>query len=113
MSQPSPRTSDHQEKGMSEKSEFTHRDYASSTVHDDNTTVHRKESTSIDEKTKHAQYVNAKLANPLMGKSKAEIVADVNEWTREYGIEDLAETFRKGALVAANPGGESFGVFLF
>jgi hypothetical protein len=44
------------------------------------------------------------LANPLSGKSKAEIIADVNEWTRENGMEDLVDTFRKGALVAANPG---------
>lgn len=94
---------------MSEKGEYTHRDTASSTAHDDNTTVHHHHhKDDVDEQARHMQLINAKLANPLMGKSKAEIVADVNEWSKEYGVEDLAETFRKGALVAQNPGGMSF-----
>ncbi|KIM32015.1 hypothetical protein M408DRAFT_21182 [Serendipita vermifera MAFF 305830] len=56
-------------------------------------------------KARHLQVINAKLANPLAGKSKAEIIADVNEFTREYHLDELAATFRKGALVAANAQG--------
>ncbi|KAG8765475.1 hypothetical protein FRC15_006960 [Serendipita sp. 397] len=49
--------------------------------------------------------MNAKIANPLLGKSKAEIIADVEAWTKEHGMTDMVDTFRKGALVAANPAG--------
>jgi hypothetical protein len=98
------RTTSNEEKGNTEKAEFTHHDNASS-GHEGSTIKEKQPIMSAKEK--HLQYVNAKLANPLSGKSKAEIVADVNEWTRENGMEDLVDTFRKGALVAANPGGKS------
>jgi hypothetical protein len=63
----------------------------------------------VDKDTRNLMIINQKLANPLMGKSKAEVIADVNEWTKENGLEDLAETFRKGALVAQNPAGAVVG----
>lgn len=96
-----------------EKGEYIHDDNLSSTVarttsdghHSPNEKGKLAQHDELDEKARHLQLVNAKLANLLMGKSKAEIIADVNEWTKEHGMEDLVETFRKGALVAANPAG--------
>lgn len=83
-------------KGPVEKAEFSHRDNASSTAH---------EGDGIDEKTRHMQLVNAKLANPLMGMSKMEILTEVEAFAKDHGLDEFTDTLKKGALVAANPTG--------
>lgn len=40
-----------------------------------------------DLKLRDTQAINAKLANPLLGKSKAEIIAEAEAFARENGME--------------------------
>ncbi|RKU43865.1 hypothetical protein DL546_004319 [Coniochaeta pulveracea] len=47
--------------------------------------------------------VEAKIKNPLAGLSKHELLADVEEFAREKGLEEHIPILRKGALVAQNP----------
>lgn len=47
--------------------------------------------------------INAVLANPLVGLSYEQLMADGDDFARSYGLEDLSELFQKGALVAQNP----------
>ena len=44
--------------------------------------------------------VAALLRNPLAGKSEEEVLADVDAWVEEKGLQDSREAFRKGALIA-------------
>ncbi|KAG8774300.1 hypothetical protein FRC16_005110, partial [Serendipita sp. 398] len=101
------------DKATNEKHEFVHRDDAtthlSSSDHATYTNdypneKHRRGGLETAQ-SKDLQLMNAKIANPLLGKSKAEIIADVEAWTKEHGMTDMVDTFRKGALVAANPAG--------
>lgn len=47
--------------------------------------------------------VNARIQNPLYGKSRATLMRDVEEFVREKGLEDKVDLFKKGALLAAHP----------
>lgn len=42
----------------------------------------------------------AKLRNPLAGLSEQQVLADVETWCTEKGLQDEIESFRKGALIA-------------
>jgi len=44
--------------------------------------------------------VAAKLRNPLMGLTEAEVIRDVDAWCVEKGLPDEQDVFRKGALIA-------------
>lgn len=44
--------------------------------------------------------VQAKLRNPLIGMSEAEVLADADQFVERRGLQDEREAFRKGALVA-------------
>ncbi|KIM20111.1 hypothetical protein M408DRAFT_309162 [Serendipita vermifera MAFF 305830] len=111
MSSPTKTTPSENEKGNGTdmKREYSHHETASTSAHERETINEKRPimsaADSASAKARHLQVINAKLANPLAGKSKAEIIADVNEFTREYHLDELAATFRKGALVAANPQG--------
>lgn len=101
----------HENKDEFDKGEISHHDNALSSAHERETINEKRpimtapRNSAKDAKARHLQLINAKLANPLAGKSKAEIIADVNEFTKENQMEEWAGTFRKGALVAANPHG--------
>ncbi|ODN80979.1 hypothetical protein L202_03089 [Cryptococcus amylolentus CBS 6039] len=47
--------------------------------------------------------VNAKIQNPLFGKTKEELFYDVDDFCEEFGFNDKTQLFRKGALLAQNP----------
>lgn len=47
--------------------------------------------------------INAKLANPLAGISREQLIADGEDFARKNGLEDLSELFKKGALIAQDP----------
>lgn len=44
-----------------------------------------------------------KLKNPLAGLSKEELLADVDAFAREKGLEDALEDLKKGALISQDP----------
>jgi hypothetical protein len=44
--------------------------------------------------------VAAKLRNPLAGYSEEQVIADVDAWCVEKGLQEHQEEFRKGALIA-------------
>jgi hypothetical protein len=46
-----------------------------------------------------------RIRNPLVGIPKAELLADVETFATENGLEQHLPMLRKGALVAQNPGG--------
>jgi len=47
--------------------------------------------------------INAKLANPLSGKSDDQLMRDGESFARKHGMEELVEEFRKGAVLARDP----------
>ena len=47
--------------------------------------------------------VNAKLANPLEGIPLDQLQTDGENFAKEYGLEEYAEEFRKGAMLAQDP----------
>lgn len=56
----------------------------------------RRTSVIGDKNVNHA----AKLRNPLVGMSDADVLADVEQFTQERGLTEHVEAFRKGALLA-------------
>ncbi|GME61081.1 Sugar/inositol transporter [Neofusicoccum parvum] len=44
--------------------------------------------------------VAALLRNPLAGRTEEDVLAEVDEWVEEKGLQDSREAFRKGALLA-------------
>ncbi|KAF5389506.1 hypothetical protein D9757_004345 [Collybiopsis confluens] len=64
---------------------------------------------SIEAQDEHhidlAHNVNARIQNPLHGIPKAKLLAQVEEFTREKGLDDHLDVFQKGALLAQNPKG--------
>jgi hypothetical protein len=78
-----------------------------------------KESPSRAEQTEHAKVedrnihdipelpadkLNVIFENPLAGISREQLWDDVERFCRQYNLEDHLEDFKKGALVAQNPG---------
>ena len=50
-------------------------------------------------------HLNAMFENPLAGKSREQLFADVDEFCNKHNLSEYNELFRKGALVAQNPSG--------
>jgi hypothetical protein len=48
-----------------------------------------------------------RIKNPLVGIPKAQLFDDVDNFADEYGLNDIRDLLRKGALVAQNPLGIS------
>jgi hypothetical protein len=44
-----------------------------------------------------------RIKNPLVGIPKAQLFDDVDNFADEYGLNDIRDLLRKGALVAQNP----------
>ncbi|KAI0202505.1 sugar transporter-domain-containing protein [Astrocystis sublimbata] len=47
--------------------------------------------------------LDAKIRNPLAGISRSQLLADVDNFTREHNMDEYAQLLRKGALVAQDP----------
>ncbi|RAK98491.1 sugar porter family MFS transporter [Aspergillus ibericus CBS 121593] len=47
--------------------------------------------------------LNAVFENPLAGIPREQLLADVESFCREYGLEEHLDDFRKGALISQNP----------
>ena len=45
-----------------------------------------------------------RIRNPLIGLSREELFADVEQFTQTYGLTDELELFKRGALAAQSPG---------
>ena len=58
---------------------------------------------SIQENIKNGDETNAKLANPLKGLSREEVVARARAFAVEAGLEDMSDTFAKAGLIARDP----------
>ncbi|KAJ7586385.1 hypothetical protein C8J56DRAFT_828274 [Mycena floridula] len=73
--------------------------------------IHDAEKVSTDEQTEPTEHVdfvnnvNAKIQNPLHGIPKAKLLQQVEQFTREKGLEEHNDLFKKGALIAQSPGG--------
>ncbi|EKM80826.1 hypothetical protein AGABI1DRAFT_119397 [Agaricus bisporus var. burnettii JB137-S8] len=59
--------------------------------------------TARSSKKDEIDFLNAKLANPLAGLSHEQLMEDGKAFATRYGLEDLSELFKKGALVAKDP----------
>jgi hypothetical protein len=53
--------------------------------------------------TDDTQNLAAAFENPLSGKSKEELMSDVDLFVKQHGLTDFRDDFRKGALVAQSP----------
>jgi hypothetical protein len=67
------------------------------TQHNEN--AHDSRSASQSTRPRQAS-VAQKLRNPLAGLSEEQVVADVDAWCVEKGLQEHQDTFRKGALIA-------------
>ena len=47
--------------------------------------------------------LNQKLANPLAGRSREQLMAEGETFANKFGMEDLTEEFQKGAVLAQDP----------
>jgi hypothetical protein len=50
-----------------------------------------------------AREINAKLANPLAGRSHERLMTEGEAFARKFDLQDLTDEFRKGAVVAQDP----------
>lgn len=55
------------------------------------------------EKVNLTNNVSARIQNPLSGKSQGELFADVDKFAAQYGLQDITDLVKKGALIAQNP----------
>lgn len=51
--------------------------------------------------------INEKLANPLQGLNADQVQNDAEAFAKKNGLAHLSDVFRKAALVAQDPGGQS------
>ena len=49
------------------------------------------------------QNVTGEIKNPLVGMSKADLMADVESFAKRHDLMDKIEVLKKGAMVAQNP----------
>lgn len=68
-------------------------------------TTHHNENANDARRTSHTTHprqasVAQKLRNPLAGLSEEQVLADVDAWCVEKGLQEHQDAFRKGALVA-------------
>lgn len=86
---------------MDEKHSSDTNEKKSSSEHIERASVH---SGQTDEKPfDETRQINQKLANPLAGRSHDRLISEGEAFASKYGMEDLTEEFRKGALLAQDP----------
>ncbi|KAJ6471627.1 hypothetical protein C8R47DRAFT_745810 [Mycena vitilis] len=83
----------------SEKPEIDHHERYTPTT---NQTISRR-SSHVEPSLKELTAANAKLANPLRGISREQVLLDVDRFAEEKGLKHLSTELRKGALVARDP----------
>ncbi|KAJ7463347.1 hypothetical protein FB451DRAFT_1266168 [Mycena latifolia] len=60
-------------------------------------------SSHVDPSLKGLTSANAKLANPLRGIPREQLIREVDQFAEEKGLKDISAALRKGALVAQDP----------
>ncbi|KAF7362784.1 MFS domain-containing protein [Mycena venus] len=85
---------------LSEKIETTHHEHYHSHTP---TTGNSRPGSHVDPSLKELTDANAKLANPLRGISREQLMRDVDQFAEEKGLKHLSAELRKGALVAQDP----------
>ncbi|KAJ7136496.1 hypothetical protein C8R43DRAFT_1020410 [Mycena crocata] len=84
---------------FSEKPETTHHEH-----HDPRlSATESRRSSHIDPSIQAVTAANAKLANPLKGIPREQLMRDVDRFAEEKGLKHLIPELRKGALVAQDP----------
>ncbi|KAK0548055.1 hypothetical protein OC846_004629 [Tilletia horrida] len=73
------------------------------TKKDSDTQLHTKEVSSPDHSAPVGENTSARLANPLEGLSRDEVLEQATQFCRENGLEDHVDDIRKGALIAQDP----------
>lgn len=73
---------------------------------------HEKKNSTDKHEVEHHSETNsattgnaAKLANPLIGLTHEQLLADGAQFAKEHGLGHLTELFQKGAVVAQDPMG--------
>ncbi|KAF7350573.1 MFS domain-containing protein [Mycena sanguinolenta] len=82
---------------FSEKPEISHHE------HHTPTTGTSRRSSHVEPSLKELTAANAKLANPLRGIPREQLLRDVDRFAEEKGLTHLSAELRKGALVAQDP----------
>ncbi|KAJ7769957.1 hypothetical protein B0H16DRAFT_1516921 [Mycena metata] len=62
-----------------------------------------RRSSNVDPSLQALKAANAKLANPLRGVSREQLLRDVDQFAEEKGLKHLSAELQKGALVAQDP----------
>ncbi|KAJ7087537.1 hypothetical protein B0H15DRAFT_922933 [Mycena belliarum] len=65
--------------------------------------THSRRSSHVDPSLKALTSANNKLANPLQGIPREQLIADVDRFAEDFGLKHLTTELRKGALVAQDP----------
>ncbi|KAJ7183450.1 hypothetical protein C8R46DRAFT_1344283 [Mycena filopes] len=79
-----------------DKGEVVHREHRSSITPS-------RQSSHVQPSVQALKEANAKLANPLRGVSREQLMRDVEQFAEEKGLKHLLPELRKGALVAQEP----------
>ncbi|CAK5263294.1 unnamed protein product [Mycena citricolor] len=80
-----------------------HSPYGTSTMLSNSRRSSHRGSRAQAESVKELTAVNAKLENPLRGIPREKLLADVDRFAEEHGLQDITADLRKGALVAQDP----------
>ncbi|KAJ6628160.1 hypothetical protein B0H10DRAFT_1991661 [Mycena sp. CBHHK59/15] len=84
---------------FNEKPETSHHEHPEA----DASGTNSRRSSHVDPSLKAVTSANAKLANPLRGIPREQLMRDVDQFAEEKGLKHLAAELRKGALVAQDP----------
>lgn len=57
----------------------------------------------MDEKVNLSNNKSGRIRNPLADKNERELFEDVTKFAAKYGLEDITDLLKKGALVARDP----------
>ncbi|KAJ7152887.1 hypothetical protein C8R46DRAFT_1357327 [Mycena filopes] len=86
------------EEKENEKGEVVHHEHRRSSI-----TTPSRQSSHAQPSVQALKEANAKLANPLRGVSREQLMRDVEQFAEEKGLKHLLPELRKGALVAQEP----------
>ena len=69
-------------------------------AHLDQPSAEQHDGSTLNNTALHRSDVQAKLRNPLIGMSEADVLADVDRFVEARGLQEERKAFRRGALVA-------------
>ncbi|KAJ7463227.1 hypothetical protein FB451DRAFT_463887 [Mycena latifolia] len=84
---------------FSEKQDTAHHEHGAPA----SMTTHSRRSSHVDPSLKALTSANAKLANPLRGIPREQLIREVDQFAEEKGLKHISAELRKGALVAQDP----------